>query len=93
MSKNKTIRIIAFDWSALSWSDWEVKFLARGQRKGFLGILRGTTKALPALQVIDKKTPLGKIEKQNCDANNYAYEETLLSIETKTDKGWVASIL
>jgi len=93
MSKNKTIQIIAFDWSALSRSDWEVKFLARGQRKGFLGILRGTAKALPALQVIDKKTPLEKIEKQNCDANNYAYEEMLLSIETKTDKGWVASIL
>jgi len=53
MSKNKTIWIIAFDGSALSWSDWEVKFLARGQRKGFAGILKGTAKAPPASQVMD----------------------------------------
>ncbi len=58
MSKNKTIWIITFDGSALSWSDWEVKFLVRGQRKGFAGILRGTAKALPTLQVIDEKRPL-----------------------------------
>ncbi len=87
MSKNETTQIIAFDGSTSSWSDWEVKFLARGQRKGFAGILKGTAKAPPALQVVDKKTPVGKIEKQNHDANNYMYEDMLLSIQTKTDEG------
>jgi len=90
MSKNETIWIIAFDGSTSSWSDWEVKFLVRGQRKGFAGILKGTAKAPPALQVVDKKTPAGKIEKQNRDTNNYAYEEILLSIQTKTEEGRVA---
>ena len=55
MSKNETIWIIAFDGSALLWSDWEVKFLARGQRKGFSGILKGTKKALLVSTVIDEK--------------------------------------
>jgi len=90
MNENKTIWIISFDGSALSWPDWEVKFLARGQRKGFSGILKGTAKAPPASQVVDDKTPVGKIEKQNRDANNYAYEEMLLSIQTKNDEGRVA---
>jgi len=39
------------------------------------------------LQVVNEETPARKIEKQNCDANNYAYEEMLLSIQTKTNKG------
>jgi len=63
MSENEIIQIIAFSGSTSSWSDWEVKFLARGQRKGFARILRGTAKAPPTLQVINKKTPAGKIEK------------------------------
>jgi len=78
MSENKTIPIISFNGSALSWPDWEVKFLARGQRKGFAGLPRGTVQAPPVLQVIDKKTPAGKIENQNRDTNNYAYKEMLL---------------
>ncbi len=90
MSENETIWIITFDGSASSWSDWEVKFLARGQRKGFSGILKGTDKALPASTVIDEKTAAGKLEKQNRNVNNYAYKELLLSIQTKTDKGRVA---
>jgi len=60
MSENKTIQIIAFDGSASSWSDWEVKFLAQGQRKVFSGTLKGTDKALPASTQIDKKTAAGK---------------------------------
>jgi len=79
MNANKTIQIISFDGSASSWLDWEVKFLARGKRKGFAGLLRGTAQALPMLQVINEKTPAGKIQKQNQDANNYAYKEMLLS--------------
>ncbi len=63
----------SMDLPCRSWSNWEVKFLARGQRKGFSGILKGTNKAPPASTVIDEKTTAGKIEKQNCDANNYAY--------------------
>jgi len=90
MSEHETIRIIAFDGSASSWSDWEVKFLARGQRKGFSGILKGTDKAPPASTVIDEKTAAGKEEKRCRDGNNYAYEEMLLSIQTKTDEGRVA---
>jgi len=55
-----------------------------------LGILKGTNKALPASTQIDKKTAAGKDEKRCRDANNYTYEEMLLSIQTKTNKGCVA---
>jgi len=64
MSDNKTIQIISFNETALSWPDWEVKFLAWAQSKEFTGILKGTAQAPPALQGIDEKTPAGKIEKQ-----------------------------
>jgi len=90
MTDNKTIQIISFNGSASSWPDWEVKFLARAQRKGFVGILKGTTVAPPMSTVIDEKTTAGKEEKKNHDSNNYVYEEMLLSIQTKTDKGQVA---
>jgi len=90
MNKNKTIRIISFNGSALSWPDWEVKFLARGQRKGFSGILKGTANAPPVSTVIDEKTAARKTEKQDCDTNNYMYKEMLLLIQMKTDKGQVA---
>jgi len=65
-------------------------FLARAQRKGFAGIPKGTTIAPLMSMVIDEKTPAGKEEKKNCNSNNYAYKEMLLSIQTKTDEGQVA---
>jgi len=76
MTDNKTIQIISFDGSALSWPDWEVKFLAQAhQRKGFMWITKGTTVALLASMVINEMTAAGKEEKKNHDSNNYAYEE------------------
>jgi len=35
-------------------------------------------------------TTAGKGEMKNCNSSNYAYEELLLSIQMKTDKGQVA---
>jgi len=90
MTDNKTIQIISFDGSALSWPDWEIKFLARAQRKGFAGILKGTAIAPLVSMVINEMTATGKEEKKKCNSNNYAYEESLLLIQTKTNEGQVA---
>ncbi len=85
-----TIRIISFDGSASNWADWEVKFLARGQRKEFAGILKGTETVPPAAQVLVDTVAADVILKKARDSNNYAYEELLLSIATLTDEGRVA---
>ncbi len=85
-----TIRIISFDGSADSWADWEVKFLARAQRKEFSGILKGTVVAPPAARVLVDTVAADVILKKSRDSNNYAYEELLLSITTNTDEGRVA---
>jgi len=84
------IRIISFDGSADSWADWEVKFLARAQRKEFSGILKGTVVAPPAARVLVDTVAADVILKKSWDSNNYAYEELLLSITTNTDEGRVA---
>ena len=90
MSDRDTIRIISFDGSASNWPDWELKFLTRAQQKDFAGVLRGTVQAPPAAQSLDESDAKEKILKKHRDANNYAYEELLLSIMTTTDEGRVA---
>jgi len=90
MSDKDTIRIISFDGSASDWPDWEPKFLVRAQQKDFAGILRGTVQAPPAAKSLDENKADEKILKKHRDANNYAYEELLLSIMTMTDEGRVA---
>jgi len=86
-NNNEIFWIISYNRSASSWPNWESRFLARAQRKGFAGILKGTTQAPPMSMVIDEKNTTGKEEMKNCNSNNYAYKELLLSIHTMTDEG------
>ncbi len=85
-----TIQIISFNGSASNWADWEVKFLAQGQRKEFTGILKGTVVVPPAAQVLVNMVAADVISKKAWDSNNYTYKELLLLITTLTDKGRVA---
>ena len=83
----KSIRIITFSGKKEDWCIWEEKFLARARRKGYKKILKGTETAPKDSETIDETTTeLIRLQ----EANENAYEDLILSINTKTKAGEVA---
>ena len=88
--KHTPIRVIPFKGTKEEWPIWEEKFLARGRRKGYKSILRGTEKVPISTAVIDISTNEGNDAKKARDGNNDAYEDLILSIDGNTREGRVA---
>ena len=86
----KSIRIISFSGKKEDWSVWEEKFLARARRKGYKKILKGKEKAPKDSIVIDNSNAAGKELERMQEANENAYEDLILSINTKNKSGEVA---
>ena len=89
-SKVDTIRVIRFSGSKEGWPVWEEKFLARARRSGYKEVLKGTMYIPIASDVIDEATDEGKRELKARNANDYAFEDLILSINGETRVGRVA---
>ena len=86
-SDDKAIRVISFNGKQSDWAIWEEKFLARARRRGYKDIILGKT-AIPAdSATIDTTTPAGKEQARIKKLNEVAFEELILSIDTKEGTG------
>jgi len=86
-SNNKAIRVISFNGKQSDWAIWEEKFLARARRRGYKDLILGKT-AIPAdSATIDTTTPAGKEQARIKKLNEVAFEELILSIDTKEGTG------
>ena len=94
-SEEKSLRIIVFKAKKAHWRVWSKKFQARGNRKGYKGLLTGKTK-IPTIAQYEaasgKENPTK--EDKECirlwELNELAYEDLLLSIDGETKAGKVA---
>ena len=87
-----SIKIIPFSGKKTDWSSWKEKFLARARRRGYKELLEGTEK-IPK----DADAPVATAsdeDKQKYkdlrDANELAYEDLILCIDSTTSAGRVA---
>jgi len=88
--EEKALKVIVFSGRQDDWKFWEVKFLARARRKGFRELLLGN-KTIPKDSVkLDPSVPAEKIQIEICEANELAFEELVLSIDTSQPEGRVA---
>jgi len=88
--EEKTLKVIVFSGKQEDWKFWEVKFLARARRKGFRELLLGKLTIPKDSDVLDATVPAEKKQIEIREANELAFEELVLSIDTSQPEGRVA---
>jgi len=88
--EEKSLKVIVFSGKQDDWRFWEVKFLARARRKGFRELLLGKLTIPIDTEVLNDTVPAEKIKIDIRDANELAFEELVLSIDTSQPEGRVA---
>ena len=84
--KETTIKVLPFNGKTEDWPAWSEKFLARGRRKGYKGVLQGTVKCVSDADVANSSDEELKVREEN----ELAYEDLILSIDSTTPAGRVA---
>jgi len=88
--EEKTLKVIVFSGKQEDWKFWEVKFLARARRKGFRELLLGKLTIPKDSDVLDATVPAEKKQIEIREANELAFEELVLSIDTSQPEDRVA---
>jgi hypothetical protein len=88
-----SIKVIPFNGKRNEWAPWEEKYLARAKHKGIKPVLLGQQDIPKASDVLKEATITERNDQDKIDireANEIAYSDLVLSIETSTSAGRVA---
>jgi len=88
--EEKALKVIVFSGKQDDWKFWEVKFLACARCKGFRELLLGNMTIPKDSMKLDPNVPAEKKQIEIHEANELAFKELVLSIDTSQPEGRVA---